>query len=160
MLHLMEYWTCPECKSAYGAPLWETAKIQLSGEVAPKHHHLSPSAVASSLPQTCLPPLRNTQDFEGERRSGISPIHGRVKHWVNVHQMPHPVWGPWGWSNLSVSHITEYTLFYRMLVSNSFPNMGSAGSVMHNIWKRELLLWLSIRQGNRSGIETGLGFQQ
>ena len=137
MLHLMEYWTCPECKTAYGAPLRETVKIQPSREVAPKHHHHSPPAVVSGLPQTRLPPHGNTQDFGGEGKSGISPIHGRVKPWVNIQQMPHPVWGPWGWSNLSVSHITEYTLFYRMLISNSPPNIGSAGSVMHNFWKWE-----------------------
>lgn len=100
MFHLMEYWTCPECKTAYGALLRETVKIQLSTS------HLSwgdpqapPSLPTSScfcLPQTRLPPLGNTQDFEGEGKSGISPIHGRVKPWVNVQQMPHPVWGPWG----------------------------------------------------------------
>lgn len=91
----------------------------------------------SSLP-SCV--CRHSEGFGtwwGKEGKWDFSIPGRVKPWVNLQQMAHPVWGPCGWSNLSVSHITEYTLFYRMLVSNSLPNIVSNGSVIHDVGKEE-----------------------
>lgn len=54
--------------------------------------------------------------------------------------------------------ITEYTLFYRMLVSNLLANILSNGSVIQHVWKEvSCPLWLSIWQWNKAGID-GHGF--
>ena len=187
MLHRMEYWTFPECKTAY------TARDERYSSVYPYlpncwdlHFPVSNAPVdswnivrnnesssqvrwpptATIFPsQQLVPPtdaLATTQkhlrlwEKEGEWNF---PIPGRVKHWVNLQRTAHPVWGPWGWSNLSVSHITEYTLFYRMLVSNSLPNIESTGSVIHNIWKWDELLILTQHQAMKQIWHwNGLGF--